>query len=90
MKPNIIRGKIHHEEPVQIKIRKGISRIMNKVAEAVINGNNVQKMKVSSHPQGSVCVYVFEIALRNEQSFMIGARTFGGGYHAGQQGAAES
>ena len=29
---------------------------MNKVAEAVINGNNVQKMKVSSHPLGNVCV----------------------------------
>jgi len=56
MKPNIIRGKIHHEEPVQIKIRKGISRIMNKVAEAVINGKNVQKIKVSSQPQGNVCV----------------------------------
>ena len=26
MKPNIIRGKIHHEEPVRIKIRKGISK----------------------------------------------------------------
>ena len=56
MKPNIIRGKIHHEEPVQIKIRKGISKSVNKVTGAVIDGNNVQKMKVSSHPQGSVCV----------------------------------
>jgi hypothetical protein len=43
MKPNIIRGKIHHEEPVRIKIRKGISKSMNKVTGAVINGNNVQK-----------------------------------------------
>jgi hypothetical protein len=58
MKPNIIRGKIHHEEPVRIKIRKGISKSMNKVTGAVINGNNVQKMKVSNHAQGSVCVCV--------------------------------
>ena len=26
IKPNIIRGKIHQEEPVRIKIRKGISK----------------------------------------------------------------
>ena len=52
MKPNIIRGKI----PVRIKIRNGISKSVNKVTGAVLNGNNVQKMKVSSHPQGSVCV----------------------------------
>jgi hypothetical protein len=31
---------------------------LNKVTEAIINGNNVQKMKVSSQPQGSVCVCV--------------------------------
>jgi hypothetical protein len=47
MKPNIIRGKIHHEEPVRTKIRKGISKhaikmlliskSMNKVTEAIIN-----------------------------------------------------
>jgi hypothetical protein len=30
---------------------------MSKVAEAVIKGNNVQKMKVSSHPLGNVCVW---------------------------------
>jgi hypothetical protein len=76
MKPNIIRGKIHHEESVRIKIRKGISKhaikmfliskSMNMVTEAIINGNNMQKMKVSSQPQGnlslslslSVCVCV--------------------------------
>jgi len=66
MKPNINRGKIHHEEPVRTKNTKGISKqaikmllmckSMNKVIEAIINGNNVQKMKVSNQPQGSVCV----------------------------------
>ena len=68
MKPNINRGKIHHEEPVRTKNTKGISKqaikmllmckSMNKVIEAIINGNNVQKMKVSNQPQGSVCVCV--------------------------------
>jgi hypothetical protein len=29
---------------------------LNKVTEAIMNGNNVQKMKVSSLPKGNVCV----------------------------------
>jgi len=67
MKPNINRGKIHHEEPVRTKNTKGISKqaikmllmckSMNKVIEAIINGNNVQKMKLSSQPM-VVCVCV--------------------------------
>jgi hypothetical protein len=61
IKPNIIRGKIHNEDAVWIKIRKGISKqakSMNKVIEAIINGNNMQKMKVSSQPKGNMCACV--------------------------------
>jgi hypothetical protein len=35
-----------------------ISKSMNKVTEAIINENNVQKMNVSSQPQGNLCVCV--------------------------------
>jgi len=52
METNIIRGRVHHEEPVRIKINKRITKdeikkfLMskgNKVIEATINGKNVKK-----------------------------------------------
>jgi len=35
-----------------------MSKSMNKVIKAIINGNNMQKIKVSSQPKGNVCVCV--------------------------------
>ena len=35
-----------------------MSKSLNKVIEAIINGNNMQKMKVSSQPKGNMCVCV--------------------------------
>ena len=53
VEPNIIRGRVHHEEPVRIKISKRItkdeikkflmSKGWNKVTEATIKGNNIKK-----------------------------------------------